>query len=191
MWRPYVRAIRTRFPQTALGCDAFHILADYSRMLDALRTQEYNKLTGPMRKIIKGTRFLLLRGQENLSIPAKEKLQKLLQINRNLFIAYVLKEELRRLWRFESREEAERFFFDWIRKALNSGIRKLVKFATRLLRHAEGVLSYFRYPISTAMVEGINNKIKVVKRKAYGYRDVEYFKLKIYNLHLSRYSLLR
>jgi transposase len=191
MWRPYVRAIRTRFPQTALVYDAFHILADYSRMLDALRTQEYNKLTGPMRKIIKGTRFLLLRGQEKLSIPAKEKLQKLLQINRNLFIAYVLKEELRRLWRFESREEAERFFFDWIKKALNSGIRKLVKFATRLLRHAEGILNYFRYPISTAMVEGINNKIKVVKRKAYGYRDVEYFKLKIYNLHLSRYSLLR
>jgi transposase len=190
MWRPYVRAIRTRFPQTALVFDVFHILADYSRMLDALRTQEYNKLKGPMRKIIKGTRFLLLRGQEKLSIPAKEKLQKLLQINRNLFIAYVLKEELRRLWRFETAEEAERFFFDWIRKAMNSGIRKLVKFAIRLLRHAEGVLNYFRYPISTAMVEGINNKIKVVKRKAYGYRDVEYFMLKIYNLHLSRYSLL-
>jgi len=76
-----------------------------------------------------------------------------------------------------------------------------MKFATRLLHHAEGILNYFRYPISTAMVEGINNKIKVVKRKAnkikvvkrkaYGYRDVEYFKLKIYNLHLSRYSLLR
>lgn len=98
--------------------------------------------------------------------------------------------KLRRLWRFESREEAERFFFDWIRKALNSGIGKLVKFATRLLHHAEGILNYFRYPISTAMVEGINNKIKVIKRKAYGYRDVEYFKLKIYNLHLSRYSLL-
>jgi transposase len=190
MWRPYVRAIKTHFPQTALVYDTFHILADYSRMLDALRTQEYNKLTGPMRKVIKGTRFLLLRGQEKLSIPAKEKLQQLLQINRNLFIAYVLKEELRRLWRFESREEAERFFFDWIRKAMNSGIRKLVKFATRLLRHAEGILNYFRYPISTAMVEGINNKIKVIKRKAYGYRDVEYFKLKIYNLHLSRYSLL-
>ena len=79
MWRPYVRAIKTRFPQIALVYDAFHILADYSRMLDALRTQEYNNLTGPMRKIIKGTRFLLLRGQEKLSIPAKEKLQKLQQ----------------------------------------------------------------------------------------------------------------
>ena len=143
-----------------------------------------------MRKIIKGTRFLLLRGQEKLSILTKENLQKLLQINRHLLTAYVLKKELRRLWRFESREETERFFFDWIRKALGCGIRKLMKFATRLLHHAEGILNYFRYPISTAMVEGINNKIKVIKRKAYGYRDVEYFKLKIYNLHLSRYSLL-
>jgi len=191
MWRPYVKAITTSFPQTAIVYDAFHILADYSRMLDALRSQEYMRLKGPMKKIIKGTRFLLLQGQEKLSMPTKVKLQKLLQINRNLFIAYVLKEELRRLWRFESREEAERFFFDWIRKVLNSGIGKLVKFATRLVRHAEAILNYFLFPISTAMVEGINNKIKVVKRKAYGYRDVEYFKLKIYNLHLSRYSILR
>lgn len=99
--------------------------------------------------------------------------------------------KLQRLWRFESREEAEKSFLDWIRKALNCGIRKLVKFAPRLLRHAQGILNSFRYPISTAMVEGINNKIKVAKRKPYGYRDVEYFKLKIYNLHLSRYSLLQ
>ena len=190
MWRPYAKAIRAHFPHIALVYDAFHILAEYSRMLDALRTQEYTRLKGPMKKIIKGTRFLLLQGQEKLSISAKKKLQTLLRLNRNLFIAYLLKEELRRLWRFQSREEAERFFFDWIRKALNSGIGKLVKLATRLLRHAEGILNYFRYPISTAMVEGINNKIKVIKRKAYGYRDVEYFKLKIYNLHLSRYSLL-
>ena len=90
-------------------------------MLDALRTQEYNKLKGPRRKIIKGTRFLLLQGQEKLSIPAKEKLQALLRINRNLFIAYVLKEELRRLWGFESREDAGRFFVAWRRKVLNLG----------------------------------------------------------------------
>jgi len=190
MWRPYVRAIRTRFPRVALVYDAFHILRDYSLMLDALRAQEYWRLKGPMRKVIKGSRFLLLRGQERLSIPAREKLQELLHLNKPLFIAYVLKEELRRLWRCESRREAIRLFFDWLRKAFYSGVKKLVEFALKMKRHARTILNYFRYPISTAMVEGLNNKIKVVKRKAYGYRDVEYFKLKIYNLHISRYSLL-
>lgn len=191
MWRPYVRAVKSRFPKVALVYDAFHILRDYSLMLDALRAQEYTKLKGPMKKIIKGARFLLLRGQEKLSISAKEKLRALLHLNKSLYIAYVLKEDLRRLWRCESRREAIRLFFDWLRKALNSGVRKLVEFALKMKRHARAILNYFRYPLSTAKVEGLNNKIKVIKRKAYGYRDVEYFKLKIYNLHLSRYSLLR
>lgn len=190
MWRPYVRAVRTRFPKVSLVYDAFHIIRDYSLVLDALRAQEYMKLKGPMKKIIKGSRFLLLRGQEKLSIPAKEKLRALLNLNKSLYIAYVLKEDLRRLWHCETRKEAIRFFFDWLRKALNSGVRKLVEFALKLKRHARAILNYFLYPISTAKVEGLNNKIKVIKRKAYGYRDVEYFKLKIYNLHLSRYSLL-
>jgi len=83
------------------------------------------------------------------------------------------------------------FLLDWIGKALSSGIKKLSQFAIRISKHLEGILNYFLYPITTAMVEGINNKIKVIKRKAYGYKDVEFFKLKIYNLHLSRYSFLR
>jgi transposase len=190
MWRPYVRAVRSRFPQAALVYDSFHILRDYAKMLDALRSEEARASQGAMKKVIKGSRFLLLKGQERLSIPAKEKLQQLLQLNQRLLKAYVLKEELRRLWRFHSRNEAERFLLDWINKAFQSGIKKLIHFAHRILKHVEGILNYFRYPISTAMVEGINNKIKVIKRKAYGYRDIEYFKLKIYNSHLTRYSLL-
>jgi len=190
MWRPYVRALRSRFPQTALVYDSFHILSDYARMLDALRSEETRASQGLMKKVIKGSRFLLLKGQERLTITAKEKLQQLLQLNQRLLKAYVLKEELRRLWGFNSKKEAERFLLDWINKAFQSGIKKLILFARRILKHLEGILNYFRYPISTAMVEGINNKIKVIKRKAYGYRDIEYFKLKIYNSHLARYSLL-
>jgi len=98
---------------------------------------------------------------------------------------------LRRLWSFSSKEEAKIFLLDWIEKALASGIEKLTQFAILISRHLEGILNYFLHPISTAMVERINNKIKLIKRKAYGYRDIEYFKLKIYNSHLTRYSFLR
>jgi len=80
---------------------------------------------------------------------------------------------------------------DWIRKALSSRKSMLSRFARKLKRHAVGILNYFDFPIYTAKVEGINNRIKVIKRKAYGYRDMNYFMLKIYNIHTTRYSLLR
>ena len=111
-----------------------------------------------------------------------------MSMNRPLFIAYVLKEDLRQLWHLPNRWEAERFLFDWIRKALSSGILLLSRFAKKLKRHAAGILNYFDFPISTAKVEGINNQIKVIKRKAFGYRDMDYFMLKIYNIHTTRYS---
>ncbi|MGM0466803.1 MAG: transposase [Acidobacteriota bacterium] len=74
--------------------------------------------------------------------------------------------------------------------ALESGVLQLARFARKLRRHAWGILNYFDFPISTAKVEGINNRIKVIKRRAYGYRDIDYFKLKIYNIHATRYALL-
>jgi len=169
--------------------DVFHILADYSRTLNKIRVDEYNKLEGQDQgRLIKGARYLLLQGQKKLSMPAQEKLRQLLNMNRPLFIAYVLKEDLRRLWRLSNRREAERFLYDWIRKALSSGISLLSRFTRKLKRHAAGILNNFDFPIFTAKVEGINNRIKVIKRKAYGYRDMEYFMIKIYNLHTTRYS---
>jgi transposase len=95
----------------------------------------------------------------------------------------VLKEDLHRLWRLLNRKEAERFLFDWIRKALSSGIYLLYRFAKKLRRYAVGILNYFDSPISTAKVKRINNRFKVAKRKAYGFRNMDYFMLKIYNLH--------
>lgn len=192
MWKPYARAIKRHYRRLPLVYDIFHILADYSRTLNEIRVDEYQKLEGQQQgRIIKGSRYLLLRGHEKLSQPARFKLQQLLSINRPISIAYVLKEDLRRLWRLSSRSAAETFLDDWIQKALSSGVALLARFARKLRRHAWGILNYFDFPISTAKVEGINNRIKVIKRRAYGYRDLDYFKLKIYNIHTTRYSLLR
>lgn len=191
MWRPYAKAVRLYYRGMPLVYDVFHILADYSRTLNEIRVEEYKRLEGnPQYRLIKGARYLLLRGQEKLSLSAQEKLTQLLSINRPLFIAYVLKEDLRRLWKLPSKNQAERFLFDWIHTALSSGVIQLVRFAKKLRRHAAGILNYFLFPISTAKVEGINNHIKVIKRRAYGYRDLNYFMLKIYNLHTKKYGLL-
>ncbi|MBD3414619.1 MAG: ISL3 family transposase [Candidatus Aminicenantes bacterium] len=191
MWKPYAKAVRLYYRGLPLVYDTFHVLADYSRTLNKIRVDEANKLEGtPEEKVIKGTRYLLLKGQEKLSLRAQERLWRLLRINQPIFIAYVLKEELRRLWKMPSRQKAEKFLNEWIRMAFESGVLLLARFARKLFRHAWGILNYFDFPISTAKVEGTNNRIKVIKRRAYGYRDLEYFKLKIYNLYATRYSLL-
>ena len=191
MWKPYARAIKRHYRCLPLVYDVFHIVADYSRALNEIRAEEYRKLEGQEQgRFIKGSRYLLLKGQEKLSLPAQKKLQQLLAINRPISIAYVLKEDLRRLWSLPTRYHAAQFLFDWIDKALSSGIMQLARFARKLRRHADGILNYFDFPITTAKVEGTNNRIKVIKRMAYGYRDIDYFKLKIYNIHTTRYALL-
>jgi len=191
MWKPFARAIRRYYRRLPLVYDVFHILADYSRTLNEIRVAEFLKLNASRSQVFQGSRYLLLRGQEKLSLSARERLWKLLSVNQPLMIAYVLKEDLRHLWRLASVEQAQRHLQDWIEAALSSGISLLARFARKLRRHADGILNYFNFRISNAKVEGINNQIKVIKRKAFGYRDLSYFKLKIYNLHTLRYSLLR
>jgi transposase len=190
MWKPFARAIRRYYRHLPLVYDVFHILADYSRTLNEIRVDEYLKLNAAESQVFQGSRFLLLRGQEKLSLSARERLWKLLSVNQPLMIAYVLKEDLRHLWRLSSLEQAQRHLHDWIAAALTSGISLLARFAKKLRRHADGILNYFNFRISNAKVEGINNQIKVIKRKAFGYRDLNYFKLKIYNLHTLRYSFV-
>ncbi len=190
MWAPFAKAVRRHYRRMRLVYDVFHILADYSRVLTEIRVDEYKKLRGKTSALIKGAHYLLLRAEETLSATARERLETLLRINQPISTAYVLKEDLRLLWSQPSLEHAWAFLAEWVAKALSSGIVPLRRFARKLRRHAEGILNYYLTPISNARTEGINNQIKVIKRKAFGYRDVEYFKLKIYNLHTLRYSLV-
>ena len=117
-------------------------------------------------------------------------MERLFTINQPLYTAYLLKEELRALWNCANRFQAEMYLQNWLKKAWASGVAQVVKFATTMAFHRTGILNYFNHPFTTGMVEGINNKIKLLKRQAYGFRDMEYFKLRIYALHESRYSLI-
>jgi len=135
---------------------------------------------------------LLLKNPENLDDDRNElaRLEEALALNRPLATAYYLKEDLRRFWEQSSRFAAARFLDDWCTRARARGIRFLQKFANTLQGHRSGLLAWYAYPISTGPLEGTNNKIKTLKRQAYGFRDREYFRLKLYALHITKQVLV-
>lgn len=192
MWPAYIRAALNYYPYDVIVFDRYHIISDYNKMLDELRRTEAQNAEKTEKNVYVGVRYLLLKGEEKIEneTKAKAKLNRLLDLNQTLNTAYVLKEELRNLWSCTNRQKAEEYLNNWLKKARSSGVRLIQKFANTLASHRIGVLNYFDHPITTSMVEGINNKIKVLKRQAYGFRDIEYFKLRIYSLHESRYAII-
>jgi len=189
----YISAVLTHLPDATLVFDHFHVIKLYNDKLSDLRRKLYQEATDLMQKqVIKGTRWLLLKNPENLDSSRKEaeRLEEALQLNKPLAIAYYLKEDLRQLWGQPSKEAAAIFLETWIAKAESAGIPMLLKFAKTLALHRRGLLAYYDYPISTGPLEGTNNKIKTMQRQAYGFRDHEFFKLKILALHETRYALV-
>jgi transposase len=142
--------------------------------------------------MIKGTRWLLLKNNDNLNESKNEfdRLEAALSVNKPLATAYYLKEELRWLWLQDSMISCEKFLGQWVAKAIASGIKELQKFANTLLKHRFGIFNWYKFKISSGPLEGLNNKIKVMKRKAYGFRDIEFFKLKIYDIHNAKHQLI-
>ena len=190
----FTKEIRAHCPQAAIVYDRFHIVAMYGReVIDRVRVDETNRLAqavprgnpercGRMaqRRVIRSARWLLLRNADRLTRASdRVRLRELLRANRALFITYVLKDDLKQLWRFRYPAAARRFWRDWHRRALASRLQPLIRFAERLDARIDGVINHCRYPLTNALLEGMNNKIKVLKRMAYGYRDDHYFFLKI------------
>jgi len=188
----YIRAVEDHLPETTIVFDHFHVIKLYNEKLSELRRQLFHRATQMEKAVLKGTRWLLLKNPENLDEERDEqkRLQHALDLNRPLAAAYYMKEDLRRLWSFPDKAAAFEFLKDWIYQAGSSGVSMLRKFAWTLARHHQGILAYYDYPISTAPLEGTNNKIKTMKRQAYGYRDMEFFKLKIMAAHEARYALV-
>ena len=116
-------------------------------------------------------------------------LDTLLEINKPLFVIHPMKEQLRLLWDQSNRKRATEFLDQWCFDALAAGSKPLIKVGLMLLKHKVGILNYFVHRITSGSVEGTVNKIKTLKRQAYGFRDMEYFKLRLYHLHCQGYSL--
>ena len=183
MHAAYEEEVRSHCPKAQIVYDLFHVVAKYGReVIDRVRVDEAHRLREdkPARKVIKGARWLLLRNRQSLrGKKDRVRLNELLAANRVLATVYVLKDDLKHLWDYKSPGAARRFWEAWYARAMRSRIEPLKKFARNLKERIEGVLSHCRYPLHTSLLEGINNKIKVIKRMAYGFRDDEYFFLKI------------
>jgi transposase len=189
----YIEAVSTHVPQASLVFDRFHVMKLFNDKLSDLRRELHREATDQLHKqVLKGTRWLLLKRPENLDPKRNEpaRLEEALRLNRPLATAYYLKEQLADAWEQEDEHEARVFLLDWIAQAESSGVRMLHKFAQTLRAHAGGILAWYDHPISTGPLEGTNNKIKTMKRQAYGYRDPEFLKLKIYAIHEAKYALV-
>jgi len=188
----YILAVETHLPWAVIVFDHFHVIKLLNEKLSELRRDLYDEAAAEDQEVLKGTRWLLLKNPQNLD-PARDELQRLqkaLQLNQPLATAYYLKEELRQFWDQADKGAATVFLESWIARAQASGIGVLRSFAKTLRRHEEGLLAYYEYPLSTGPLEGTNNKIRALQRQAYGFRDAEFFKLKLLALHEAKYALV-
>ena len=190
MSEAYEQETRRHCPQITIVYDLFHIVAKFGReVVDRVRVDETNRLAragGPnapairaRRRVIKGTRWVLLRNKTTLTRPERRRLKEVLAANRHLWVVYVLKDALKDLWRYRYAGAARRAWDEWYAWATRSRIPALVTFAQHLREKLPGILAHCQFPLHTGILEGINNKIKVLKRMAYGFRDDTYFFLKI------------
>jgi transposase len=189
----YIRAVLDHLPKAQIVFDHFHVIKLYNDKLTGLRRKLYHDLEEKQQKeVLKGTRWLLLKNPENLNTDKNEleKLHEALQLNAPLATAYYMKEELRQFWSQPGKASAEVFLISWMARARASGISMLEDFAKTLATHKSGLLAYYDHPISTGPLEGTNNKIKTLQKQAYGFRDIEFFKLKIMAVHQAKYALL-
>lgn len=179
MWDPYIKAFKEQCPKALIVFDAFHVIAGFSRVIDKIRNIEYRKANSNIRKLIKGSRFLLLKNPQNLKPEERPRLKQIIKQNEKLALVYLLKEYLKRLWKYKYAKCAKKFLKYWCELALDSEIKELINFTKMLLKYSYGIINHCKYRIHNSKLEGINNKIKVIKRKAYGFHDIEYFGYKI------------
>jgi len=179
----YELEIQRHCPNARIVYDLFHVVAKYGReVIDRVRVDEANRVRHdkPARQVVKGSRWILLRNRENIrSQEDLVRLDELLEANQALATVYILKDDLKRLWSYRREGWARRFWDHWYERAMASRIPALMAFANNLKGYLHGILAHCRWRLHTSLIEGINNKIKVIKRMAYGFHDDEYFFLKI------------
>ena len=181
MWKPFRHSTQAHAPQAAILFDKFHILRHLGDALDKIRKAEYGRITGPQRKFIKGQKYILLSHRGNLTSEGKQSLKLLLKANKRLNTAYLLRESFGQLWDYTSEAWARRFFDNWKAQLRWQRLGPYEKFAAMIERHWDGIATYCKpeNKVALGFVEGLNNKIRVIQRRAYGLRDQEYLKLKI------------
>lgn len=181
MWRAFEKSAKKNAPQAAILYDKFHIMRHLGEALDQVRKREYARLSGKDKKFIKGQKYILLSNRENLTLDGKASLKELLAANKRLNIAYMLKESFGQLWGYQMEGWARRFFDNWKNSLKWQKLKPYEKFTELIERHWDGIAAYSKpeNKVSLGFVEGLNNKIRVFQRRAYGLKDEEYLRLKV------------
>jgi transposase len=187
----YAASVRTHAPHAILTFDRFHVIKLMNERLDDLRRELVREAQDENAKqAIKGLRWLLLHRRDNLQKDAARRLKRGLALNAPLQCGYLLKEELAELWEQRDGRNAWAFLREWCAKAKASGIRQLRSMAETLLRHAKGVLSYYKTGLTSGKMEGINRKIRGLLASAFGFRDHDFLKLRLYALHEAKFKFV-
>ena len=181
MWKAFYNSTRRNTPQAAILFDKFHVLRHLQEALDKVRKREYARLSGKDRRFIKGQKYTLLSRRENLTTKGRLALKTLLKANKRLNVAYLLKESFGQLWEYKQEGWARKFFENWKASLKWQRLRPYEEFAKLIERHWDGIAAFIRLEekVSLGFVEGLNNKIRVIQRRAYGLWDEEYLRLKV------------
>lgn len=182
MWAPFVKAVRECAPRAKIVFDLFHLVQNFNKVIDKVRADECRKASEEDKGVFKGSKYLLLKNDENLTGSQRERLDRLLAINGTLVEVMILKDMLKTLYGHDLPLLASRAVEEWCALADAVEHPEVSRFARLVREHAYGIVNHCEHKIHTSVLEGVNNKIKVAKRKAYGYRDTWYFTLKAYQL---------
>lgn len=179
MWDAYINSIRKWCPNADIVFDLFHVVKAFNRVIDDIRNEEFRKADQEGRDLIKGSKYLLLRRGENLRRDQRLRLREILAVNERLNAVYWLKDLLVKIWDYRRVGWARNALEGWYTVAEEVGHPALIRFANRLRQFEYGILNHCNHSMHTSKLEGVNNKIKVIKRIAYGFHDLEYFALKV------------
>jgi transposase len=178
MWQPYIASVSEAVPHVKIVYDLYHVVATFNQVIDAVRLSEFHKASKEHKGVYRGAKFLLLKRRIERR-EHRQHLASLLELNEPLLKMVLLRDKLPHIWGYQYRGCAARALDEWCGLARAIGHPAVTAFARMLERHREGILNHCDYRINTSKLEGINNRIKVIKRDAYGYHDTRYFTLKV------------
>jgi transposase len=178
MWRPFLESLREHLPKAAVVFDKFHVMKHVNAAIDETRREEFFRQSPHLRAAMRGKRWLLLTRWHNLSRPKRTQLKAALALNRRLFKAYYLKEQIERLWSYSYEGAAIRFLDEWVKSLRWQRLPAFQKLALTLLEHLEGLLAYCKHKVPFGVVEAINGNLRSLIRRGRGYQDHEYLILK-------------
>ena len=188
MWEAYIHCVKRWCPEADIVFDCFHVIKAFNKVIDDIRNEEARKADADGRQTLKGSKYLFLKNRSNLDRTQRGRLDDILALNKRLNTVYWLKDFLKHIWGYVSPGWADGAISEWCAVAREDGHPALVRFANRLEKYRYGIINHCKHRMHTSGLEGVNNKIKVIKRNAYGFHDPEYFALKVKQAFSGRYS---